>query len=157
VDSYALNANLQDGLSGFKAAGAAIPGSVVLLFEVQGARADVADPDEGTSGFTMPPPSGFLSPAGDGRGAIPEYGYFGDGLSPLQYATGPIGRRTSILGQARHSGGANYAALDGHVKWLQPGQVSGGWVNPSPTGKQDQPPGAAAGTQAAYVMTFSPR
>jgi len=155
--SYAVNSNLCSGSKGFKVSKAIAPASTVLLFEVEGDRAQVSQPDEGTRGFTSPPPSSCLSAAGNGAGAIPQFGWFGSGPSPLRYATGSIGGRRTILGHARHFGGANYAALDGHVQWLPPGRVSGGTTNPSPTGQQDRPLGAAAGTQARSVtMTFSP-
>lgn len=54
----------------------------------------------------------------------------GDGGSPASTASYAINElpsewRTSSDSPAkRHHGGANYAFLDGHIKWLQPNQVS---------------------------------
>jgi len=57
-----------------------------------------------------------------------------------------------------HSGGANYLMADGHVKWIIPGQVSGGNNATSPYDTQGLHTSNAAGTQAlsgSYVATFS--
>jgi len=75
----------------------------------------------------------------------------------------PNSASTTIGG--RHSGGANYAMADGHVKFLQPGQVSaGGCPNTASTSTtQDQNYGweaAATGGLSASpgspAVTFSP-
>jgi len=54
----------------------------------------------------------------------------GDGQSPQSTASyslnqlPPIWKTSSDSPAKRHLGGANYAFLDGHTKWLKPGQVS---------------------------------
>ncbi|HEY3329429.1 MAG TPA: DUF1559 domain-containing protein [Capsulimonadaceae bacterium] len=68
----------------------------------------------------------------------------------------------------RHSDGANYACMDGHVKWLKGDQVSSGDSASSSTAAQGSPgtpgggnwPGNAAGTEdksanPAFTVTFS--
>ena len=84
-----------------------------------------------------------------------------------QYDTGDIGGRhvnLNIERLARHSGGANYVACDGHVVWLRPESVSGGQNQPgsgTACGQDDTASGCggantAAGTaNSRYVLTFS--
>jgi len=89
---------------------------------------------------------------------------FCGGPSFGKYATGNVGGRslTTISQGTVHTGGANYLAYDGHVKYLRPGSVSGGNSNTSGTNPQDTPANAAAGTSNMTVvgggvaMTFSP-
>jgi len=163
--SYAMNADLkkltptsrQDQDKGIAFSEMHSPMRTVLFFEVANDQAQVSLTDEGTGDYTKPPTTSFVSAAGNGSGARPAWGYLGNGASTLEYATGKIGGRAEIIGQPRHHGGSNFAAMDGHVVWLPAANVSGGTTNPSPRGVQDQPPGAAAGTEAGYSLTFSPR
>lgn len=58
------------------------------------------------------------------------------GQGAMRFATGPIGgcqdwyaaemTPAEVMPPARHLGGANYLAVDGHVKWLRPENVSRG-------------------------------
>lgn len=158
--SYGINANLtgrKGRNSGIALADLESPSHTVLFFEVKNDVTQLTISDEGTEGYKETPPTLFVSPAGDGSGARPAYGYVGTDANPLEYATGKIGGRTEIVGKPRHHGGSDYAAVDGHVIWLPPYRVSGGTSNPSPHGAQDQPLGAAAGTGRHYALTFSTR
>jgi prepilin-type processing-associated H-X9-DG protein len=163
IVSYALNSNCQDSNNNGGTVGDAIslaeipvPAQSVEFFEVAGDRSQVTLWDEGTSNYTKAPPAQFVSAAGDGLTTGPEWGYLGAGANPLTYATGPMGGRKNITTTGRHSGGANYTALDGHAVYLPPSKVSSGTNNPSLTGAQDTPVGAAAGVNATgYTLTFS--
>jgi len=120
--SYAINFNLIDtelvpGGSIYhaeKIAGQSSPASTVLLFECQG-----------TTFNPTGPASQDTSPAG---GMDPGFwnGQFGNHIG--QYATGsdPIKPIDNISIGAVHTGGSNYLACDGHVKWLMSSRISGG-------------------------------
>jgi prepilin-type N-terminal cleavage/methylation domain-containing protein/prepilin-type processing-associated H-X9-DG protein len=116
----------------------------VVLCEVTGLNipvADLSDPggDEGfsTKGYTgnySPVAAGVGKPGnsaigGKGGGAIGDQGNF---------ATGPIGGRPLIPASntPRHLDGANYLAMDGHVKWLKGDKVSCGLAAVNPTDAQ---------------------
>jgi len=58
----------------------------------------------------------ILSGDGDGDGDSPE--------STASYAINQLPSSLSGSSAKRHLGGANYAFVDGHVKWLKPAQVS---------------------------------
>jgi prepilin-type N-terminal cleavage/methylation domain-containing protein/prepilin-type processing-associated H-X9-DG protein len=120
--SYAINFNLinQGGQTASTLNHQVAPASTVMVCEVQGQN------------FT--PGNGYdLSPS-----AAMDAGFFGGKLPSLnggsgQYATGssPGKPLTTIPSGAVHTGGANYLASDGHVKWLRPERVSGGIANKS--------------------------
>jgi prepilin-type processing-associated H-X9-DG protein len=152
VVSYALNSNFRDKSTdgvkradcGMKLADFESPAHTVTFFEVAGAQVQLSLSDEGTTNYTKTPPTKMLSPAGDGNGSGPEWGYAGKSTSPITYAV------------ERHQQGANFAACDGHVIWSLPDLVSTGTDNPSSTGLQGNPPDAAAGTSNShYRLTFS--
>jgi len=150
VVSYAMNSNMFDKSpaphqkpgGGLKLKDVNSPASSIGLFEIAGAQVQVSLWDEGSKGLTKAPPTGSMSPAGDGIGDGPEWGWQGKDSSPLKYQIN------------RHLGGGNYAFLDGHCKFLMPVAVSSGRDNPSPTGAQDDPRGSAAGSNLGYP-TFS--
>lgn len=144
--SYGINTSAAgDMLSDFKA-----PASTVMLFEVSGDPALITDPSEGTQGYTVVPPSGFMSTVGDGfriifcrvKGFNPNQVVLAtvDDSSPprIQYTTGALGARWSPNATpdnkpawyqaetGRHQDGANYVMADGHAKFFYPTQVSGG-------------------------------
>lgn len=50
-----------------------------------------------------------------------------------------------------HIDGANYAALDGHVKWLRPTQISGGLTAPNPDTPASRTNTTAAGTNSMIM------
>ena len=114
--SYGANSNLTGKtLAQFNA-----PASTILFFEAQGVSAQVTNPNEtdsavGWAAANDPPPNTNNPP----------------NASP-KYATGSIGGHLpagSMLSSSNgcvHTDGANYAAADGHVKFVRPGSVSGG-------------------------------
>ena len=118
--SYAINFNLinQGGQTASTLNHQSAPASTVMVCEVQGQN------------FT--PDTGYdLSPS-----AAMDPGFWGGKLpaNSGQYATGssPGKPLTMIPAGAVHSGGANYLASDGHVKWLRPERISGGYDNIKP-------------------------
>lgn len=154
--SYAMNSNLRaESLSSFNA-----PASTVLCFEVQGFAARLSDVNEGDS------PVGYAE-----VNATPPTGTQAGTADQRRYATGNVGGHlpTSSLipsrGGVPHSGGADYVAVDGHVKHLPPAAISSGPTAASPNDYQDQNGSEAAGTgnmrvsgsAAQAVLTFSPR
>jgi len=131
VISYAINQNIADGvattngpfpLSSFDA-----PTATILYFEITGGAADITN--HGVPGCSnhvyvdanSAPGIGWawMSPAG----TVPATGWWPgmEGRSAGSFWDG------SQYG--RHSGGANYAFADGHVKWLMPGMIAGGTEN----------------------------
>ena len=124
ADNYAIAAYSSTQLS--------YPASTIQLVEAQGAQAVVTDPTEAGSitksatdlSDNLAYDSGSNAPFL--FGGPPEPG----GLN-ITYATGAM-PRSPILGGgvrgdngtgARHTDGANYAFVDGHVKWLRPSAV----------------------------------
>lgn len=105
------------------------PSSTVLMFEVQGYIAQLSNPNE------------VSSPTGNGgiisTGRYTPYGTPSGSAADRYYAAGIIGGRTAMapyaLKEGVHTGGANWLAADGHVKWLRGSAVSGG-ATPSSTG-----------------------
>ena len=158
--SYGLNTNLCGGrgrpaatLPGFTA-----PARTVLLFEVandasslgwDSPRPRPGDWDDGSvagngnSGVTWHTPE-------DCPACVLDY-------EPL-YATGDMGGRRvngNVGSRARHGGGANYVAGDGHARWLRPEAVSSGNNALSPDARQRE---NSAGTgEGEYALTFSLR
>lgn len=156
--SYGMNSNLRAkpasgkkaGQAGMSLADLTAPAVTVMLFEVAGDRAQITAWDEGTKHYKSIPALQMLSSAGDGVGNGPEWGYLGKGPSPIAYDA------------ARHQGGSNWGATDGHVVWRLPSLVSSGVDNPKSDATQDDPKGAAAGTTGLtadpdnhFDMTFS--
>jgi prepilin-type processing-associated H-X9-DG protein len=179
------------------------PASTVLLFEIASLNqksgctsdfcyddADLSTVNEVGSQFVfMGSPSSIYSTTGTGTICQNHFSAF------VPIATGYIGGQDRLafwsgytfLGSAgRHSGGANYLACDGHVKWLTGKAVSTGYyytfngpapspsfgtaVVSTPTTHEDPSPGSvytggpypqggqAAGTEAGqgFTLTFSP-
>jgi len=188
--SYALNSNflsteavgLSGGVmcvfpgfhSGLSASALTAPASTVELSEVSGAPVVVDESDEGTSNYTQVPPGDFSSP--DGDGLIGSEFFCGGGWGNNSRAAGQIcapyasGSHVEedgygMYGLPRHSGGANFLAADGHVKFLRPAQVSvGPSGNPNkperPAGPQQSvgpaSPPQAAGTNAMRLPSGAP-
>jgi len=74
-------------------------------------------------------------------------GYAGNGNIPFYYRNGAEGI---------HTGGANYLATDGHVKWLRPSAVSCGVNAAAAANAQDNTNKAAEGTGgSSHALTFS--
>ncbi|BDI33299.1 hypothetical protein CCAX7_53500 [Capsulimonas corticalis] len=161
--SYGLNVNVlspyvdnaQGGYQGnyFTRAGSTAlaaqtsPASTVLLFEMHGQFGlDVTNPREQASTI--------------GDGAKGYGGCGGTGIdnntcsNQLVYATGKIDgydipNWSGTLGV--HTDGANYAALDGHVKWLRPSAVSGGLTAPDANTAASRTNVTAAGTNSMVM------
>jgi prepilin-type N-terminal cleavage/methylation domain-containing protein/prepilin-type processing-associated H-X9-DG protein len=77
----------------------------------------------------------------------------------VELVAGPLGTTGSANWPrpARHTGGGNFLALDGHVKWLKGGRVSPGLNAVNETSAEGGGTfGPAAGTaNSTYTMTFS--
>ncbi|MEO7718921.1 MAG: DUF1559 domain-containing protein [Capsulimonas sp.] len=141
--SYGFNSNLlpansifsyQSGSTSNALAAQNSPAVTVALFETQNQSSnyngnggvlgvDVTNPDENASASG----TGSVSGGYSGHNDQPASNYY-----KAVYATGDIGGyplNSSVSGASRtgrHTDGANYGALDGHVKWLKPSAVSGG-------------------------------
>ena len=147
--SYSMNEALQgQGNSGMFLPIFVAPANTVMLLETVASVVVVDQVDEGTNNYTTRPIGNWESCAADG-----EYsqGYWGG--NGADYATGPFGGR-AVGGKAAHTGGANYLAADGHVKWLQPGQVSSGWQAQSPNAPQTDASGTPVANTAASVANM---
>jgi len=179
--SYCMNSNdvgIPDG-------GYSSQPQTVLFSEVRGNQSKINDTSEGTHNLTvaapslLPKPAFQLSPTGNGAGdtffaitAIKK-GVVTTVRMYTQYDIGDAGGRFTKLSvpvyytgmNGRHSTGANYVAVDGHVKWIVPARVSTGPNAPLPQCHQGNSPAIAgcsghgsiaAGTaDTRYVMTFS--
>ncbi|MGI4791722.1 MAG: DUF1559 domain-containing protein [Janthinobacterium lividum] len=145
--SYAFNANAtRTTLSQFNA-----PASTILLCETFGAPVRVDQADEGLYSNTvydlspatdgLPDPSGAAGVLCDQIGCGPRADFTGGGdlmlatgvmpagptgtLDPATYSTvSPSPYTSGAVGI--HTGGSNFLLSDGHVKYLQPIQVSSG-------------------------------
>lgn len=146
--SYAFNSDV---------AGAALQDFVasshtILLFEVTGITAQVNDVSEGTQGYTVAPPTGFMSMFGNGADVMPSnitgFHRQPNGQTVLQigslsnptdkYDTGALGGRWTPNASpdqkpvwfaaqiGRHTDGSNFLLADGHAKFMLPSKVSGG-------------------------------
>ena len=128
--SYAANKNaIMANLAAFNSTSL-----TVLLFEVQGDVAVVTNPAEQNSaaGYCY---QGAISDASAGNSSgttLP--------LPVVRIATGALPGRTLVLittnNGTAHNGGSNFLAVDGHVKFLRPAQVSGGASAAAPNNAQ---------------------
>jgi prepilin-type N-terminal cleavage/methylation domain-containing protein/prepilin-type processing-associated H-X9-DG protein len=184
VISYAFNANLYNGREWdtfFSGAGSfgniakyTSPSNTVELFEVAAVYSSGGfNPRGNTPGWEQPG-NDIDSPASAGVGGQWCHENVVSNFCSTTFATGAMGGYTNLnLGNgkvARHQGGANYLAVDGHVKWLMPTSVSPGYAARTPNTPEEfdlnsaNDLGAyAAGTQSMQVpgagratMTFSP-
>ena len=129
--SYAMNASTANtSLAQFNA-----PASTVSLTEITGSQANITDPLEtGT-------PAASAADFGDNiitskwdhtGGSCPTCG---STTNLPNYATGPVpSTHGSAAPLARHTDGANYLLLDGHVKWLRGSQIQGDRSQATTTG-----------------------
>ena len=140
------------------------PASTVMLGEIQGIVADVTNPNEKESGAIYC--KGVDYPHGNSAtsGAPSALGANGG-----KYATGslPFTTLPLIPSKTVHTNGSNWLAADGHVKYLLPGQVSGGYSESTDPNfiQNGVDPNAAAGPCGTgsmtsingdkFVMTFS--
>lgn len=177
ADSYGINLNLLNGNAPRKAAATlgelAAPARMTLLFEVENDAASVVP--EGPNDLNgSAAGNGGDDCGGSGSEKSPTYPCGTAGNDPSNpvplFATGNIGGRSLNGGtgsRPRHADGANYLACDGHVKWLRPGNVSGGrnavaedcsqgTEKEQPADCRAQAPERAAGTGGVrYSLTFS--
>lgn len=145
--SYGLNENVDGAvLTSFSATS-----KTVMLYEVSGCGADFhKGRHPGTEG------NGWQV---DGEGILDACDI---GDHPV-FTTGNMGGHILNNGFGsipRHRGGADYLACDGHVRWLQPADVSCGDSAVSPLDNQGGGPkkSRAAGTgNDNYILTFSNR
>jgi len=159
--SYEQNLNLSgfNFTAGITLAQLNAPSSTVLLMECSGPQVVVTETDEDTQGLSAKPIGGWQSATSDGWYCG---GLWGGGCAT--YVTGsPLGERPGVGGTARHTMGSNFLATDGHVKYLQPTQVSTG--STAATVGVPQTGTVAAATDTLYLdaaktepaaMTFSP-
>ncbi|MEO6907457.1 MAG: DUF1559 domain-containing protein, partial [Abditibacteriaceae bacterium] len=129
------------------------PSRTVLAFEIAYDVADVSDPNSvGTYAASLGGTYGTYITDSPGYDR-PQTGLCTNPLPPrtiyVAFHTGvPFGRSGALFNKSdpgnssmvdddgAHFDGSNYLFLDGHVKWLKGSQVSGGDMNPSPTGNQ---------------------
>jgi prepilin-type N-terminal cleavage/methylation domain-containing protein/prepilin-type processing-associated H-X9-DG protein len=127
----------------------AAPAATVLLFEVQGRQTILTGPaatDESADGtcgkdFWSGQPSAYIG----------------------KYATGnpPAQKLTLISTGTVHTSGSNFLAGDGHVKFLMPGRISGGYNAASATTAQTADNAAGTGSldngggSGSATLTFS--
>jgi prepilin-type N-terminal cleavage/methylation domain-containing protein/prepilin-type processing-associated H-X9-DG protein len=167
--SYAMNYAIMKGQSavaiqGLQASQLTAAANTVAIYEIEGGLAN-----ECSVGGSLTCDS--TSPSGNGwpGGAINNNGDYNNGasLNAIVNATGQMGTAftsSTYYIQPWHSGGSNWLAADGHVKWLRGEKVSNG-STPSSSTYQAQPPGSfsACGASAMssqggaqYTLTFSP-
>jgi prepilin-type N-terminal cleavage/methylation domain-containing protein/prepilin-type processing-associated H-X9-DG protein len=157
--SYGANSNItQAALAQMTS-----PASTVLLFEVNGSTGDptTATSTAGASGDGYPLLAAATPPAAADAGAL-------DGGANALYETGtfpyleanpttttPAAYDGGNAGGGIHSGGANYAFADSHVKWTLPANISAGSTDtvsstdPGTTVNITEP--VVAGTTTSYV------
>ncbi len=181
--SYSYNYNLTapppnynpEDYSGYPAASQAslnAPARTVLLFEVSGVWANIADPREGAQPGGNPGRNYSASSSGLDNRLYAQRDF--TTLTQNQYATGYLGGRIPPdltqtqfqLPFGRHSRGSNYLLCDGHARWEMGAQVSSGLNASAPNCEQDNRTGLpgcdaafyAAGTEATSpAITFSIR
>jgi len=146
--SYGANSNVSGSVA---LASFLSSSSTVLLFEVSGVTGDPtnATAPSGVVGNGTPLVDTVVyatNPAEVDAGALSDGFTYGAGTVPVynqagEYETGyfpylpasPLGYDGTNAGLGLHSGGANYAFIDSHVKWAQPGSISAGASNTSGT------------------------
>ena len=163
--SYGMNSNL----GGQTLAQLNASASTVLLFETQGAQADITNPAN-----DLGPKSGvYASPSGNGGDSATLVGYL-DWSKNAKYVCGvsstlgmgnppradTAGTAGPYLANPVHTGAANFAFADGHVKYVHGSAISAGRSAGVTTDNQDTAfVGEAAGTSGLsannFVGTFS--
>ena len=163
--SYGMNANLGPATL----AQVNAPASTVLLFETQGAQADITNPAHDIGAVN----GSYSSPSGNGGDSATLVGYL-DWSNNAKYVCGAsstlgmgspsrlnnAGIHGPYLATPVHTGGANFAFADGHVKYTHGNQISPGRSATTTSDNQDAAfVGEAAGTSNLsannFVGTFS--
>ncbi len=164
--SYGINYNVVNlGANAGSLSGLNAPASTVLCYEVTNVVTNVTTNPETPGSTNQYSPSGNgLTFSNGGSGLFDQYTNFGNGGGA--FATGQMGGKANIsVGTPAakytsvppyHTGGANYLAADGHVKWLRPSSVSPGQANSQ---NDTQGPGnfdTAAGVNnlGSFTLTF---
>ena len=109
------------------------PAKTVWLFEVIGNRAEIQEHDEGVSSLAA---ANEISAVGDGTiGGIIDVAQVAPQQRRTRYAMGKVDNADPLVSDgsdgyqsesARHRGGTNYLAMDGHAVYLTPEKVSAG-------------------------------
>ncbi len=159
--SYGINSNL--GTATLAQLNA--PASTVLLFETQGAQADITNPLNDVGAVN----SSYASPSGNGGDSATLVGYL-DWSKNAKYVCGvsstvgmgnPSRANTAAiagpyLATPAHTGAANFAFGDGHVKYLHGNTISAGRSATAATDNQDTAfVGEAAGTSGLSASSFA--
>ncbi len=158
--SYGMNSNL----GGANLAQVNASASTVLLFETQGAQADITNPNNDSGLGGGPPPGLYASPSGSGGDSAVLAGYL-DWSKNAKYVCGasstagmgnPPRADTGFITNPVHTGAANFAFADGHVKYLHGNQISAGRSATVATDNQDTAfVGEAAGTSNLSTNSFA--
>ena len=146
VISYCVNKNLTWNENGNNIASWASPSRTVLLCE------DVNN----TTDFSNLPYSDLHSPDGYGRDNYDDNGYgskWDTGYVLGTPQSGWTGNIKSLTG--RHTDGSNYLLGDGHVKWLRPTNVSGGYESPASDCNTIDPTSTPAGDPLCNQAWFA--
>lgn len=161
--NYAMNGNLAAKGTKLDLQNA----KTVLFFEVEGGMAYLNQPDEGLSGGAQ-----YLQMSPVGSGVIGDlYGHRGPGTDTgLRYRTGVLSNsdfshldNTEELRRPWHNGKTHIAAMDSHVKTIEPNLVSAGRTAQSSfagqvstgCGEGGEWPCAAGAGDAKHTFTFS--
>jgi prepilin-type N-terminal cleavage/methylation domain-containing protein/prepilin-type processing-associated H-X9-DG protein len=158
--SYGINSNLATAtLAQLNA-----PASTVLLFETQGAQADITNTNNDIGAVH----GAYSSPSGNGGDQL-GFGYI-DWSANAKYVCGatatvgmgnpPRAITAGYLTTPVHNGASNFAFADGHVKYTRGNQISPGRPAAQATDNQDTTSvGESAGTSNlstnGFVGTFS--
>ncbi len=152
--SYGMNHNITATSGTGNLSQMNAPANTIMLFEVQGSQVELTDPNEADSlnGFGYNQNAGYLDNSAStawNRGA--------------NYATGPMCNPPTIDTSTnpsdktgRHTDNANYAFVDGHVKYVRGSGISAGYNAVNATDAENQSNNHAAGTAVSgFVGTFS--
>jgi prepilin-type N-terminal cleavage/methylation domain-containing protein/prepilin-type processing-associated H-X9-DG protein len=171
--SYSMNSDIvansttNNGMSAGSMSCLTAPASTVMFFEVQNFSGDPTNTREtssaagaGQDGGSATCCDGYLR--GNNTGGNPRIvtgtplgataGFAGYG--------GAAGGNGAMATNGRHSGGgqvggANYALCDGHVKFLNPSQVSVGWTNKTPGSGTSYGTACSTSSLGTFIATFS--
>ncbi|MGI4787968.1 MAG: DUF1559 domain-containing protein [Janthinobacterium lividum] len=153
-----VNLGNQPGGAGLALSALNAPASTVLMCEIQGEAEVLPQPAGGldTSSLSTMDKTFWNNASGGHPGGV--FVYSPD--SNAVYATGSLigNQLATIASGAVHTGGSNYLAADGHVKYLRPVNISGGFNAPAAGGEQYFVNGgqASASGTACLDSTTSP-
>ena len=170
--NYGLNNNLASAAIGKSLSSVSAAASTVLLCEqitgrtaggVPAASVNLTDPNEDfTATFNGYNVVGQGNAACGTWGNLPQTGTLGGRANVNFGKLGCWNHDPDLFSTPIHFDGSNFLAVDGHVKWLKPGQVSGGATALAPGNAQSATEASAAdkltlsdGTTPC-LLTFSP-